>query len=127
MLVPLGTHQRTDSIASSPLVSAGLVQQFTCPRKSHKRCFLSPVKLRKTVGEEGFEPYHRLMKAMAFQFVCSCRWARAGELLNETASLLPFHSSGGGASLARVPEALCLRTGLEPASQDPKPCAQPLS
>jgi hypothetical protein len=40
----LGTHQRTDSIASSSPcdVSADLVQQFTCPRKSHKRCFSLP-------------------------------------------------------------------------------------
>ena len=44
MLVPLGTHQRTDSIASYPLVSADLVQQFTCPRKSHKRVFSLPGK-----------------------------------------------------------------------------------
>src|SRR5688500_12467463 len=73
--------------------------------------FLSPVNLRKTVGEEGFEPYHRLMRAMACQFVCSCHWARAGELRNEIDFLLPFHSSGGGASLARVPEALVFAYG----------------
>ena len=70
MLLPLGTHQRTDSMASSPLVVGRPRPAVHMPARVAQAMFFSPrLSCERQSGRKDLNLHHRLMKAVACQ-VC---------------------------------------------------------